>query len=67
MPRALPVRRAVLRLLGADGSKELYARAASADKTLKTYAGLRHEILNEPREARHRVIRDISEWIEARL
>jgi alpha-beta hydrolase superfamily lysophospholipase len=51
----------------ADGSKELYARAASTDKTIKTYAGLRHEILNEPKAARHRVIGDISEWIEARL
>lgn len=49
------------------GSADFHRRAASRDKTLRTYAGLKHEILNEPREARHKVVADISAWIEARI
>lgn len=49
------------------GSVDFHRRAASRDKSIKTYEGLKHEILNEPKEARHRVIADISGWIEARM
>ncbi|MDE3095390.1 MAG: lysophospholipase [Chloroflexota bacterium] len=46
------------------GSRELYARARSADRTLKLYEGLYHEILNEPERAQ--VIDDIARWLDAR-
>lgn len=47
------------------GSRRLYQRAASADKALKVYDGLYHEILNEPEQ--DDVMGDIAAWIEARL
>lgn len=46
------------------GSRELYARAASTDKTLHLYPGLFHEIFNEPE--REQVVGDLVEWIEKR-
>jgi acylglycerol lipase len=54
-------------IISITGSIEFHSRAASRDKAIKTYPGLKHELLNEPREARHLVVRDISEWIEARI
>jgi alpha-beta hydrolase superfamily lysophospholipase len=53
------------RLTDPEGSRALAQRAASADKTLKVYEGLYHEILNEPE--REEVMRDILEWMEARI
>lgn len=52
-------------LVDPDSSRVLYARAASADKTLKLYEGLYHEILNEPE--RGQVLADIIAWIDARI
>jgi len=46
------------------GSENLFARAASKDKTLKLYEGLYHEILNEPEK--DRVVADILEWLDRR-
>lgn len=46
-----------------DGSKELARRAKSADKTLKIYPGLVHDLLHEPEK---RVVReDVEAWLEA--
>ena len=47
-----------------DGSKELYTRASSTDKTLKLYEGLYHDLLHEPEK--DRVARDIASWIARR-
>lgn len=47
------------------GSRMLYERAGSADKIIKIYDGLYHEILNEPEQAAVRA--DILAWLEARL
>ncbi|MCC6126526.1 MAG: lysophospholipase [Pirellulales bacterium] len=47
-----------------NGSRQLYARASSADKTLRLYPGLYHEIFNEPE--REQVIGDLIAWIEQR-
>ncbi len=44
------------------GSRELYARASSTDKTLHLYPGLFHEIFNEPE--REQVVEDLIGWIE---
>jgi alpha-beta hydrolase superfamily lysophospholipase len=52
-------------LANPDGSIAFYERVASADKTLKLYEGLYHEILNEPE--RDQVIADIAAWMDARL
>jgi len=47
-----------------EGSRELYRRAPSGDKTLEMYEGLYHEILNEPEQGQ--VLADIARWLDAR-
>lgn len=51
-------------LVPVDASRRLYERATSADKTLKVYDGLYHEILNEPEQ--ETVLNDIAAWLDAR-
>lgn len=46
-----------------DGSRDLYARARSADKTLKVYDGMFHDLLHEPE--RDRIVHDVTAWISA--
>jgi alpha-beta hydrolase superfamily lysophospholipase len=45
------------------GSQLLYDTAASKDKTLKFYPGLRHEIHNEPEKSD--VLADVLSWLDA--
>jgi alpha-beta hydrolase superfamily lysophospholipase len=52
------------RLADPAGSKQLYERAQSNDKTLKLYEGFYHEILNEPEK--EKVLADIVEWVSGR-
>lgn len=52
------------RLVNPGCAQLVYERAASADKTLKLYEGLYHEILNEPERAR--VMADIWVWLAER-
>ena len=52
------------RLVDPSGSRLLYEKAASQDKTLKIYEGLYHEILNEPEK--EQVMDDMIAWIAAR-
>jgi len=47
------------------GSRQLYERAASPDKTLHLYEGLYHEIFNEPE--RDQVIGDLIAWLNAHV
>lgn len=47
-----------------DGSKAFFDASASKDKTLKMYAGMKHEIFNETQATK--VITDVVEWIQAR-
>ena len=47
----------------ASGSQEMLDVLASADKTLKVYDGLYHEVFNEPE--REQVIDDVIAWINA--
>lgn len=47
------------------GSQMIHDRAGSTDKTLKWYAGLRHEIHNEPEQAE--VMADMVAWVDARV
>ncbi len=47
-----------------DGSRELYERARSKDKTLRLYNGLAHEVLNEPEK--NQIIGELLAWLDAR-
>jgi acylglycerol lipase len=47
-----------------EGSKQLFARASSKDKTLKLYGHLVHDLLHEPERAE--VVSDILSWLDAR-
>lgn len=52
------------RLCPPAGSELIYAEAGSADKTLRIYPGLYHEIHNEPEKAT--VLTDITDWLAQR-
>jgi len=52
------------RLCPPEGSRIVHANAGSADKTLKVYDGLYHEIFNEPEQ--DQVLDDVVEWLAAR-
>jgi alpha-beta hydrolase superfamily lysophospholipase len=47
------------------GSKELYQRASSTDKTLKLYEGLYHDLFHEPEW--RQVTADVVAWVEERV
>lgn len=51
------------RLTDVEGSLQLYARAGSADKTLRLFDGFFHECLNEPEQAQ--VFELILDWLDA--
>lgn len=53
------------RIADVSGSQQLHERVASADKTLRIYAGLYHEILHEPE--RDTVVADMLAWLEQRI
>jgi acylglycerol lipase len=48
-----------------SGAQMLYDKASSADKTLKIYDELYHEVFNEPE--RDRVLKDVENWLESQL
>ncbi|MEE8359289.1 MAG: lysophospholipase [Candidatus Omnitrophota bacterium] len=50
------------RLVDIEGSRQLYARAGSSDKTIKLYKGFYHEILNEP--GKDKVLSDVITWLD---
>jgi len=52
------------RIVDPSGSQEFYAAVPVADKTLKWYDGLYHEILNEPEK--EEVMGDICAWLDGR-
>jgi len=47
-----------------EGSRELHARAASRDKTLRLYPGLYHDLLHEPEW--QSIVQDAVAWLDAR-
>jgi alpha-beta hydrolase superfamily lysophospholipase len=51
------------RLVSVRGSRMVYERASSQDKTLEIYDGLYHEVLNELPADRERVLADILAWL----
>ncbi len=48
-----------------SGSLMLHDRIEASDKTLTSYDGLFHEILDEPEQ--DRVLDDIGDWLSARV
>jgi alpha-beta hydrolase superfamily lysophospholipase len=52
------------RICGPAGSRALFAKAGSADKTLRVYDGLYHELLDEPE--REMVLADLIAWLGQR-
>jgi len=73
LPSAIPeIKLPVLIMHGADdrlsdpeGSRMLFERVGSEDRTLKLYEGFYHEIFNEPE--RERVFWDIGAWLAAHV
>ncbi len=53
------------RLSDPSGSKLLYQKVSSEDKTLKLYTDFYHEIFNEPGQVQ--VFKDMEEWLTAHL
>ena len=49
-------------LVSPQDSIDMFREASSADKSLRIYAGLYHEIFNEFKK--DRVIRDAIEWLD---
>ncbi|CAL0316099.1 unnamed protein product [Lupinus luteus] len=47
--------------------EDLYARAASKDKTLKIYPGMWHQMIGEPEESVELVFGDMLEWLRTRV
>jgi acylglycerol lipase len=54
------------RIVAPEGGQMLYDRASSADKTLKVYPDLYHEIFNETEPDRTLVIDEMIAWLDAR-
>lgn len=55
------------KLAGFAGSEMVVKGVSSKDKTLKIYDGLYHEIFNELPPDRARVLKDLTDWIGARI
>jgi alpha-beta hydrolase superfamily lysophospholipase len=51
------------KLTAPAGSRELYQRAASTDKTLRLYDGLAHDLVHEP--GQEQVVGDVLAWMDA--
>jgi alpha-beta hydrolase superfamily lysophospholipase len=51
------------KLVSREGSKTLFAKAGSKDKTLKLYDGFYHEIFNE--KERDKVFADLDPWLDS--
>lgn len=53
------------KLVDPGGAQMLYDRASSADKTIRIYDGLYHEVFNEPERAH--VLKDVETWLAAHV
>ncbi|UCG01997.1 MAG: lysophospholipase [Candidatus Heimdallarchaeota archaeon] len=45
-------------------TSELFSHISAANKQLKLYKGLYHEVYNEPEPGRNQVLTDLKEWLE---
>ena len=53
------------RLADPDGSKAIYANAGTEDKHIKIFAGMFHELVNEPEK--EDILNEMLAWVEAHL
>jgi acylglycerol lipase len=53
------------KIVDPGSAQMLYDQAGSKDKTIKIYAGLYHEVFNEPE--RTRVLKDVETWLATRI
>jgi len=53
------------RLISLEGTRQFFAAAGSADKSLKIYDGFYHEIFNEI--GKEKVFDDMGSWLEQRV
>jgi alpha-beta hydrolase superfamily lysophospholipase len=53
------------RLVDPDSARMLYGTVGSADKTIKIYDGLYHEVFNEPEH--NQVLGDVEAWLESHI
>jgi len=53
------------KLVDPNGTRMLYEKASSKDKTIKIYKGLYHEVFNEPERAI--VLKDVETWLKAHV
>jgi alpha-beta hydrolase superfamily lysophospholipase len=53
------------KLVDPAGSQMLYDKSSSMDKSLKMYAGLYHEVFNEPEK--EQVMADVEKWLEIHI
>jgi alpha-beta hydrolase superfamily lysophospholipase len=53
------------KLVNPIGSQITYDKVSSADKTLRFYAGMRHEVMNEIQK--EQVLTDIVDWLDSRV
>ena len=51
--------------MGIEGSRLLYEKACSQDKTLREYDGVLHDLLHEPEK--DKIIEDIMKWISMHM
>lgn len=54
-------------LVNARTSKEFFSQLKMDDKTLHVYDGLYHEIYNETKDERAKVLKDLGEWLDKRI
>lgn len=54
-------------LVSARAAVHFFEKLKVPDKTLHVYEGLYHEIYNEPAAQREQVLKDLEDWLEARL
>jgi acylglycerol lipase len=52
------------RVVDPDGARRLHLHASAADKTLRLYDGLYHDLLHEPEK--EQVLADLTAWLGAR-
>jgi alpha-beta hydrolase superfamily lysophospholipase len=54
-------------LVNSRSSREFFEALALKDKTIHVYEGMYHEIYNEPRDQRQKVLTDLENWVVNRL
>ncbi|UCF94651.1 MAG: lysophospholipase [Desulfobacterales bacterium] len=54
-------------LVNAQSALRFFEKLDLEDKTLRVYEGLYHEIYNESKDQREKVLRDLEDWLESHL